>query len=198
MSSANPSTIRLPLSKLALNAPINASDLPAGRASNAAPASHKQSLSRPPGGQSGSPRSAAGPTSATSSSSSAAHRPSTHHTAQGLHGPAHATHLRVASSSLATSAQQAASRGLDRIDIGTYDGGFEADERKRESTAPASVAAGKGRQSEQDQQDAPAAAHQPEPAASQMNGCVPPRNRPLFVRRASIPADKLWLCYPRC
>jgi hypothetical protein len=179
MSSANPSTIRLPLSKLALNAPTNASDYPSARASTTAPVSHKQSLSRP-AGQPGSPRSA-GTTPATASS----HRPSTstahHHTAQGLHGPAHATHLRVASSSLATSAQQAASRGLDRVDIGTYDGGFEADERKRESTAPAAApSGGQGRQSEQggghpQQQDA---AHQPE-AASQITGCG--RRQPLLL-----------------
>lgn len=171
MSSANPSTTtRLPLQpfqKLALNAP----DYPAARASTTTStvgSGHKQSLSRPPTGQPGSPRLA---TAAGSSS----HRPSTstashlhQHTAQGLHGPAHATHLRVAAgSTLASVAQQAATRGLDRVDIGTYDGGFEADERKRESAAAA--ASGGGSQSSTKGESQQDAAHQPE-SASQITG----------------------------
>ncbi|KAL7410429.1 kinase-like domain-containing protein [Mrakia frigida] len=65
------------------------------------------------------------------------------HTAQGIHGPAHATHLRVVASSLGASTSTAQARGLQsgggggagagggKMDIGKYDGGFEADERER-------------------------------------------------------------------
>lgn len=54
------------------------------------------------------------------------------HTAQGLHGPAHATHLRVAASSLGEAqARQAGAAAYDKVVFGKYDGGFEADERER-------------------------------------------------------------------
>lgn len=54
------------------------------------------------------------------------------HTAQGLHGPAHATHLRVAASSLGgAQARQAGAAAYDKVVFGKYDGGFEADERER-------------------------------------------------------------------
>lgn len=62
------------------------------------------------------------------------------HTAQGIHGPAHATHLRAVASSLGASSSTAQARGLQsgggaggppKVDIGKYDGGFEADERER-------------------------------------------------------------------
>ena len=62
-----------------------------------------------------------------------AHNPSHAHTAQGLHGPAHATHLRVAASSLGGAQARAAAgtAAYDKVIFGKYDGGFEADERER-------------------------------------------------------------------
>jgi hypothetical protein len=72
------------------------------------------------------------------------------HTASGLHGPAPATHLRVAASSLSASAQSANARGVgagtssgSKLDIGRYDGGFEADERERGNEGEGGVLLGK-------------------------------------------------------
>lgn len=180
MSSSNPSTIRLPLSKLALNAPINASDFP--QSSHASTSTNKQSLSRQQ-----SPQQAPRPTQA---SAAGQHRPSTssagphHHTAQGLHGPAHSSHLRLASSSLATSAQQTAARGLDRVDIGQYDGGFEADERKRESeaaTAGGQAAGARKSEQERPQQQEGQQRDDSGPAPSQVSRHV--RSSPCFLAR---------------
>jgi aurora kinase len=54
-------------------------------------------------------------------------RKPTQHTAHGLHGPAHATASRTQASAIAPSTHGAPVKEGRKMDLGTYDGGFERD-----------------------------------------------------------------------
>lgn len=122
--------------------------------SSAQPSTHHQPASQPTSRAPlmklamGAPNNSRIPSSAAPSPSHAYRQPSNsgyphQHTAQGIHGPAHATHLRVGSGvvrglpggavALGTTAGAPGVQGGQgmKMDIGRYDGGFEADERER-------------------------------------------------------------------
>lgn len=62
-------------------------------------------------------------------------RKPTVHTAHGIHGPAHATAARTQASSIQPSSTHAsaAPSSSRKVDLGTYDGGFEADVEGKET-----------------------------------------------------------------
>lgn len=149
-STAPSATVRLPVMKLAMGSAANSSNNNGASSSSTFPdqprfplaglpprppsSVHQQSLARP-----SPPRALPRPVGTHRSPQQHGHKSSSSHhthTAQGIHGPAHATHLRVLAATQAASAQAAAQRGVatsagGRVDIGKYDGGFEADERER-------------------------------------------------------------------